>query len=109
MSCVVWSPLVRMDGVKMEGVLTVIDNIKNNDERRHSRCSLFGCHLTESDMAPVVAACWWVVVLGAGRARGWSLAFAAVRCGRSCLERWRAMWGLNEWVGVVVDWWWLLW
>ena len=72
MSCVVWSTLVSIDGKKMEGVLTV--NIKNNDERRHSRRSSFGCHVTESDVAPAVAACWWVVVLGAGCARGWSLA-----------------------------------
>ena len=37
------------------GILTVVSEIKNNDEQQHCQhcCSLFGCHVTNCDVAPV--------------------------------------------------------
>ena len=50
-SSVVWSSLTRLEGTRV-GVLTIADSIRNNDERRHSRRSSFGCHVALSDVAP---------------------------------------------------------
>ena len=50
-SSVVCSSLTRLEGTRV-GVLTIDDSIRNNDERRHSRRSSFGCHVALSDVAP---------------------------------------------------------
>ena len=51
MSCVMASRLVKSDQTSEGRVLTIVQNL-NNDERQHHHCSSFGCHFTKSDVAP---------------------------------------------------------
>ena len=59
-SSVVWSSLTRLEGTRV-GVLTIDDSVRNNDERRHSRRSSFGCHVALSDVAPANHPVWSLV------------------------------------------------
>jgi hypothetical protein len=52
-----YSLLVKWGGTKGEVTHLCVIMKKNNDERQHHCCSLFGCHITPSDMAPWAHLC----------------------------------------------------
>ena len=51
MLCVVASWLAKSDRMSEGRVLTIVQNL-NNNEQRHHRCSSFGCHIAKSNVAP---------------------------------------------------------